>query len=484
MIKRFAIRTVLLLLAVGVLAAGYFSLTTTQAQIKAPTEKETHYYLGQWEWHCDEPDFCYWRCPHDCVGLIDLRALPQMGRAGGTPEGYGFFVYDQPQLDLSLFYLGDSLEHNLMIAQKQGVETRLHLVEGITQNTLLDVLWTDILINNGDPTGQERWKPLRGSPRTGIRLSLAGKTVRQEAFGIWHPAWPGTLAVFQEDYKRLRERCLEVDSTHYKKVLDAASKKYRMSPEALLEGSGVLFEGTEPSETVIGDTFVEDDGNVNLDAHVPTGPNAWDNSPSASWANVVADAVVVAADDQVACASGTAASRAEYDLSSDDMYCETDILNAQVAASTGPKCRFDAAAETYYTLLFRNSTTLTHRLFKFVTGTPTQIGGTVTEDPYPSTPFNYRLDVSGSDLEGFLDDVSKIAETDSSLTGQLRAGIGVPAGGRQDNFEAGDLGEEAPTTNAYWMSIPWWLLLNPLLAALYLAQQQESKRTHTPTPFQ
>lgn len=54
-----------------------------------------HIYLGQWEWFTEETGVSYWRCPGgDCIGLLDLRPLPAQAKAGGTPEGYGIFVYD------------------------------------------------------------------------------------------------------------------------------------------------------------------------------------------------------------------------------------------------------------------------------------------------------------------------------------------------------------------------------------------------------
>ena len=46
-----------------------------------------HLYLGQWEWHTDAEDFSYWRAPGGGQsGTIDMRSLPQMAAAGGTPE--------------------------------------------------------------------------------------------------------------------------------------------------------------------------------------------------------------------------------------------------------------------------------------------------------------------------------------------------------------------------------------------------------------
>src|SRR3989344_5236503 len=57
--------------------------------------QERHYYFAHWEWHCETEDECYWRSPGgNALGLVDLRPLPAQEKKE-TPEGYGFFSYDQ-----------------------------------------------------------------------------------------------------------------------------------------------------------------------------------------------------------------------------------------------------------------------------------------------------------------------------------------------------------------------------------------------------
>ena len=134
-----------------------------------------YYYLAQWEWFT-EGNMPYWRCPGgDCIGLVDLRSLPQMSKAGGIQEGYGFFVYPALKVIPGSIYLGTDSK----LENKAQIKTVLGLLKIPTETTPVDLLW-NLLVYEADPTGQTKWKPLRGSLEKETELCLANKIVKSE----------------------------------------------------------------------------------------------------------------------------------------------------------------------------------------------------------------------------------------------------------------------------------------------------------------
>ena len=424
-------------------------------------EDQQFYYIGRWEWY-QEVDakaqvtgFVYWRCPGgNCAGLIDLRSIPQMSMAGGTPEGYGFFVYEEPQLNPSLYYIGNSLNYPLNVSQKQWIEANLGLVQIITQSTILDVLYTDLLILNGDPTGLDRWKPLRGSLKTGVNLYLANELVKREELTQDHIVFQCTIEVFRADYTRLKAEGVSIE--HLRKVIGGKmlSLYGRMGDDLLYPLLGVALEDAwdKPSTTITesfpgtSDTFGGDLSWTEVDGD-------WDNVSDEGALYTIG----------IAPSGGAADARADSDLSSADHYAQVALTALEHLAANhytvaGAASRFSASAETFYTMEVYDpggEGSKARRMEKVVAGTETVIAG--PHDMSFSLPITLKSQANGTAIKGFIGAVEYYSITDSSISGNLRAGLfgflddqGTNNGLKLDNFEAADLAVETTVTNAYW----------------------------------
>lgn len=109
----------------------------------------------------------------------------------------------------------------------------------------------------------------------------------------------------------------------------------------------------------------------------------------------------------------------------------------------GPIGRAQSGAATFYAAL--HSDTLNDiRLYKWVSGTPTQLGSTYSLTLSTNVAVNVELRMSGSSIKVFIDGVERIAATDSAISGAGKAGIigrrmrdsGVQDTGAIDNFNA------------------------------------------------
>lgn len=137
--------------------------------------------------------------------------------------------------------------------------------------------------------------------------------------------------------------------------------------------------------------------------------------------------------------------RAESDLTTDAHYTQLTITRfaSDNIGVGGPCTRFSASAKTFYTYLWRRSSTQ-YQLFKCVANTFTQLGtgGSTNADGDV-----IRLSSNSSNQHaGYRNGaVNMSAVTDSSITGNLRTGmvmnrVGVGTQPTYDNFVAADLG--------------------------------------------
>lgn len=161
---------------------------------------------------------------------------------------------------------------------------------------------------------------------------------------------------------------------------------------------------------------------------------------SGSWAEVSGDNDI-SGNALISGAAGTNHSRADVDLSSDAHYSQVDIVSWSGSSSGGPLTRFSSSANTCYQFRVRRDAS-NYRLFKYVSGTATQIGSTVSET-LPSLPFTARLSSSSGNVHTCeINGVTKLSQTDSSITGNTRAGVmtfDVGGAVTLDNFSAADI---------------------------------------------
>ena len=415
-----------------------------------------HLYLAPWEWKQDPAGESYWTAQReqDRVGCLDLRSLPQCGSPWPTPQGYrNLFVYRQPVVLSGGRYLGDDPARLLTLQERQAFSNFFSLGETLVATNLRDAV-VELMCAHGDPTGQTRWKPLRGSPRIGYRLIL----------GPWDYRWRwdrmdiafrrAGMEVDHQDWLRLKAADQLAGRTHYRKVLTALAEKYYGRSAAIQAVADRLLQAwgetesvvAEPHDTVIGDTLVEA-SDTSLGAHTATGPNG-----GFSWTAVDGVFTVLGASDDVrgptsAAGGFPASARAESPLASDEHYAKTVSVWFETTSSiAGVALRFAAAAETFIAVWARDSTTTGHAIGKVVTGTLT----TLKSDSIAAGPAGWSIkgDVDANDLITlYINDVAYFTQMDTTGTGNLLTGIlahsDISREVRQDNFEAGDLGGAA-----------------------------------------
>ena len=139
-------------------------------------------------------------------------------------------------------------------------------------------------------------------------------------------------------------------------------------------------------------------------------------------------------------------------LSSDDHFCQVASVNHNSDDKYECHARM-ADDDNTYLLLFRpQAGTDIRRIRKEVTTTQTTLCSSSGEW---SAGAVWKLEVDGSALEAFEDDVSICTTTDTDLTGQLQCGLKSDASGSQfDDFECSDL--VAPPSDTLAARIWWW----------------------------
>ncbi len=395
-------------------------------------------YLQSLVWDKSDPAFHYWHAQEGMRMLIDVRSNPQCGDPGTQFPVRSFCQVIESGVTPSGILIGENVQGFVTKRRRQSLGIELGLGKDALVADRVDNLVIEIMTRFYDATGQTMWKPIRGSQgRFTVHL---GEYHRRETFNTSHPAWAGTLDVFQVDYRSIREFDLARGSSHYRKVLGAAAIEYSVPWQQLVEGMGEVIQSEEPDKpsTDLGDTFVEA-GDTTLASHTATGPNSgfgWTRTGGATTAEVEASTDTL----KGAVSADNERYRADSDLSSDDMSAKFDVVTEDDTTNNlGPTVRHNSSADSMYTVLHRQTASNTYRLFKWTTGTPSQIGSTVNATP-PSATYELDLQVDGSSLTAFVDSVSKVSGTDSSFTGQVRAGLLIAGDKwRIDNWVAMDL---------------------------------------------
>lgn len=404
-----------------------------------------HIYLAQWEWHTPQMQEGvqspgHWHPPGgDAAGALDLRSIPQMSAPGGTPEGYGLFTYDTARTGLS-YYLGDDLERNLSSVDRSAVETLLGLAPGSVMARSVLGMIRELLLAHADATGQSRWRPLRGSPIAGFSVRLGGYgRIIAERFSRSHPAWGAAIAVYQEDYRRNRSEvaagrttldALRRQTGYYMQLLGISDALELLPPEYAADGF------LEP-RTTIADSFNRADS-----ASLGSSSEGW------SWAETQSNTDIVSNKAQ-ARSTGVHSARAESDLSSDDHYAQCVATHSGASSNKcGVAVRFASGANTYYKYQARPAAaSVQHEIIKVVTGTETSLF-TQTGNAFSSGD-TIKLEVDSANLlQGYVNGVSRVSGTDSSISGNLRTGLAgeenVADRIQWDDFQAADLAASAP----------------------------------------
>lgn len=421
-----------------------------------------HLYLSQWEWRTDiegSVSRSYWQPPGgNAIGALDLRDLPACGAAGGIPDGYGLFAYSFPQTGLTLS-LGSDLERQTTRAERNGLETFLSLpLDSIAESQLLRVV-RELLLTHADSTGQSRWRPLRGSLLSGVKFHLGGwGLVLNEKFSRSHPAWQTTIDMFRAGYRERRQR----------EGLTDVLKRWtgdRMLRMGILDATELLppeyaGDGSLEPRTTITDNFNRADS-----ASLGSSSEGW------SWTETQGNIDIVTNKAQ-AKTIGLLSARAESDLSSENHYAQAVATHSGSSSNKcGAAVRFASAANTYFKYQAKPAAAVNqHEITKVVTGTETSLF-TATGNAFASGD-TVKCDIDSADLiNGYVNGVSRISGTDSSIQDNTRAGIAgeenVADRIQWDNFEAADLAAAVghPTMRR-WGSVKHMPTTGPRLAGV------------------
>lgn len=380
------------------------------------------HYLSAWEWVSDKSGNC-WQAPGgNAIGALDMRSLPQQSVAGGIPQGGGLFSYGSPQVGL-LARMPDTPEDNLTLAQKDVIKQVFGLPRDWVVPDKFGAAIFAALITQADPTGETRFKPLRGYGGRQLRLALGGQVFGDVACRRGGLEELATLVVFKSDYRRNRTL---VDQG--KLPLEALQKytgwlcqRLRVTPDEVLPPEYVS-DGSKPPSTEVGDTFGRAD-NTNLNA-ADTG-KTLDGAPGTwQWTEVQDDFSIVSETLQ-SNADPPCSARIEQDLSSDDQSITGSCRrNDTIARYACLAARFAAAANTFYCGGHSNVATNTYTIRKVVAGTATALqnaNGTAPGTGFVATIFS----VDGSTLTLTSGGTQRISLTDVAITGNLRCGVGT-----------------------------------------------------------
>ena len=398
-----------------------------------------YYYIGQWEWFTEGTQ-SYWRCPDgDCEGVIDLRSLPQMSKAGGIPEGYGFFSYPKEKIAPKLLYLGNNLTG--LLQNKVSLQTSLG--KTIEHTNVLDILW-ELLTVEADPTGMTFAKPLMPNINLNLELYLGGHSlVKSEKFD--KTKHPFVLEVIKNDYRRIRQEDLKRGSNNYKKVLDALEEKYKIDYKNFIP-EDLPDEGKLPHQTTITDNFNRPDNNT-----LGVSSEGW------NWTEIAGDINIISNTARGMNSDQRNRGRANSNLSTDDHYAQAlvDCTGPGTVTSCNPGVivrKDDTTNLTHYAFRveFVGDDLYINKLFNDVN---TQLA-TVVYGLTPGTPVTAKGTIDGSSLDLLINAVSELTATDTAITGNLRVGIyGYTQAQSQarpvwDNFEGGDLAAADTTSPA------------------------------------
>jgi hypothetical protein len=351
------------------------------------------------------------------MGALDFRSNTLAAQAGGRDAGYGLFAYESAQSGMALD-LGGDLDGLMSAAQVSGIEGLLGLQGGSVLSRRLRDVVRELLWAHYDATGVERWKPVRGSRRSGAKIALGGAgVVASERFSTAHPAYAATVAVFQADYRR--NRAAGIAPALLRKWTGAEMLKLygRMRDDyadALMppEHRG---DGWERPETSISDDFETDS--------------------SADWTADSGGLTVDAGGNGYLEASSTElVARYHTALSSDEHYAEATI-DALGSSWQGVMTRkAGSSALTYVKALKQGTGTAIWQLYQRVSGTYTNVGNLESLDHADGDV--YRLESDSSDQQHVYKNGVEMANSPiSNATGTGNLSVGLVTNTTTD-FEA------------------------------------------------
>jgi len=390
---------------------------------------DLNYYLGPWRRDAEQNA---WVAPSGTVGLLDFGSLNDCALSPSARDMRGIGLFCTPRSvtlpsEYDLLDSGDCREIQVIDAHRNIVEAVLG-VRIEAGGTLAEACAA--LFAAGDPTGQERWKPLTPTREGVYEIHLGGhSTIFSRKFdGPADKTWNKLRDLLRHDInqhdreckaeaKRLRDAAKELRKqkknteadacdaraakveNHAEKVLDARCRKYRCLPSELSQ----TIRRSKAS-TTIQDDFNRADGDT-IGNQLTWTETAGDWDTSSNRAMVTGYSTLSDA-------------RAESSLSDDDHYAQA-VITGGIYEYGGVNCRFSSSARTYYTfrICFASSD---NSLRKYVDGS----GTTLAYNYYtPASGATIKVDITGTTLKGFDGGTEKASATDSAISGNYRCGL-------------------------------------------------------------
>ena len=392
------------------------------------------YYLGPWVWDTGSDTGPHWRAPEGCVGLLDLRSIPDQSVAGGSPLGYGLFVLPDTAPDPGSDYrqIGDALDARIDPMARGLIGSQLGT--GPLESPRLNALIYELLTVKADHTGDTFARPLMPGRRGRMGYGLAGVRGYDEAFqydSIQHTA---ALQQLREQYREDRRASLNgerlyrgvPDLEHYRRCLNVRRNKLGLPWHELVPPEFTGDPGPTPERTIITDDF----NRASLGSNWTVIDGSWSIDSSVELFNNTSS-------------SATSIASIRYDatdLSSSDHYTQIVFVSQSSpdAWMTG-MVRFSPSVHTAYFGIIRGSDSLS-TIRKIVADTPTVL---VTGSGGASAPHTGKLQIDGSSLELFKDAASIETVTDTAIPSGTRVGVNSHPNfditSKGDDFEAADL---------------------------------------------
>ncbi|KKL77780.1 hypothetical protein LCGC14_2031490 [marine sediment metagenome] len=268
-------------------------------------------YLAPVSWFSgkdlDNPNYepPHWGSPKDAQGFPypwkDLRSNTQKGLRGPGTDGYGLMVLPQ-QVPNYGYYLGDNLNAVLTDVRKDEIRRALKLGERIVATNVREFI-VEMFTRQGDPTGIDRVKPVRGARRKKTQIAI-GKDV------IWESPLDNILrdnaiAIFRADYRRNRalvaQGLMSLDAI--RRWTGSMRRRLGIRAEELLPPE-YSSDGELAPRSTVSDNFNRGDESLDV----------------GNWDEVAQDWLVVS--NEASCAASGASARYKTELSSDDHYCQ------------------------------------------------------------------------------------------------------------------------------------------------------------------
>lgn len=382
-----------------------------------------YYGLAERPWITGD-DGDYFGLPVGAIGSVDLAPV--------GASNWVFVTSDAP-FDSAVEWRvgnGDRLEdYDLAGAELDGWNTLLGT--SIAPCKLIDALW-QTLTTQSDPDGELRAKPIMPTHRGMLNLYLGGHSLirgeRMPKDPTKTPHWAAIQRVVQNDYKAVYESAR--GGNLHRKFLGAMQLKYRLDAEAavalLTPSRGVPRDMPMKPTTTITDSFTRADS----------------ATLGGTWTEFAGNVDILS--NQARCTAANSTGRNDSALSTADHYAQIVVASVSATNLDPSVCaRFHSSAATYY--MFRQEIdTGEYQIYKRVAGTFTLLAN--TSGTGAARPYTLRGDVNGSDLELFVGGVSRLTNTDTSITANLLTGFRVNAATVDlDDFEAADFVAGGPS---------------------------------------